>query len=292
MRRSPWLLLLWLAAAVGAGVLYYGWQVHADLIGIVERRTHVISAEESGKLSALLVEVGRRVSKGDSVALLDSSALQAERKQLESELEALEQVMEADRRRFALEHDVLSLSITERRADKVTRDARLRAGRAEAAALDKEIARLKRAEKAGLGHPEQLGELVVRRRALGELNESLARGLGSLPDAEAAVEGMRSQAESVVLSKGGDRLERVMEVRDRLVAVTEREKRTVVTAPADGYITEILTRPGDAVQAFAPILTLAETATAHVDVYISESKDLPVAEGATVEVVSRRPEGG
>ena len=88
-RRGPWFLVTWLIAAVAALFLYQRWHVRADLIGLVETRSHVLSAQEGGVVRSVLAPVGTRVRKGEAVALFDLSDLVAERIQIQAALTAL-----------------------------------------------------------------------------------------------------------------------------------------------------------------------------------------------------------
>ncbi|MDZ7401945.1 MAG: efflux RND transporter periplasmic adaptor subunit, partial [candidate division KSB1 bacterium] len=75
----------------------------------------------------------------------------------------------------------------------------------------------------------------------------------------------------------------------RLVAETEhRINLRSVIAPCDGFVTEILARPGDVIDAFLPIITVEEARPTYLDVYIPEQSNLALQVGMKAEIYSSR----
>ena len=288
-RRSHAFGLLWLLAAVAAGVLYFHWRVDVDLIGIVETHVHAVSARDDGVVSELLVSVGDRVVAGQPLARLGTDDLTALKAQLEADLEAFGAYADADRERVRFELDRRALQATERRNDLAKRKASLQAAKAELAAIDKEIATLKAAEQAGLGRSRDLRELQIRRLTLGEFTRSYETSV-ELPAEPQPSGDSATLSESLVASLAADRQARAADLRRRLVEVTERLRLRDVLAPADGFVVEILARPGDAVKAFTPFLSVQEADACYVNVYLPETWESPAEQGDRVDVISKRPE--
>lgn len=288
-RKRHGFVLLWLVGAGVAGLLYYWWHVQAELIGIVETRVHRTGAREGGKVSDLSVEIGDPVTAGQVVARLDTRDLLAEKARLDQEMASLDAILEADRQRFAMEYDRSRLQVEYRSAWLDEKNADLAARRAELASLEAEIKRLRTAEQAGLGHTRDLSDLVIRRNAVSryiKAHSHLPPGKTG-PDARKE-EDPELDEEAILRSLSADRLERVEEIRHQLVILDQRSRLREITAPVDGYVVEILARPGDTLPAFAPIVAVEETQASFVDVYLPETEDAPDIAGQRVEVLSKR----
>ena len=67
-------------------------------------------------------------------------------------------------------------------------------------------------------------------------------------------------------------------------------RRTVVTAPADGFLSDVEVRAGDYVTAGRPVLALIDTSTLRVEGYFEETKlaDLRVGQAVTVRIMGER----
>jgi len=288
-RKRHGFVLLWLLGAGLAGLLYYWWHVEAELIGIVETRVHRVGAREGGRVSGLTVEIGDPVTAGKVLARLDTSDIEAEKARLDQEMASLDTILEADRQRFAMEYDRGRLQVEYRSAWLDEKTADLAGRRAELAALETEIKRLRSAEKDGLGHTRDLSDLVIRRNAVSRYINAHSRPAtkpaGPTDDKAKAPE---VDEEAILRSLSADRLERVEEIRHQLVILDQRTRLREVMAPVDGYVVEILARPGDTLPAFSPIVAVEETQASYVDVYLPETEDAPSIVGQRVEVLSKR----
>ncbi|NOZ00587.1 MAG: HlyD family efflux transporter periplasmic adaptor subunit [Deltaproteobacteria bacterium] len=288
INKRNWFVLLWLVGAGVATFLYYRWQVEADLVGIVETRVHRVGAREGGRVENLLVEIGDRVQEGQALARLDMSDLLAEKARLRDEMKSLDVIMEADRRRYALEYDRGRLQVEYRNAWLEEKTADLAARKAELAAMDAEIQRLRSAEKDGLGRTRDLADLVIRRNALARYLDVSSRrqdaGVKETPKTDLGA----ADQEKVLRSLTADRRERVEEIRLQLVRLDQRIRMREVRSPVQGYVVDILARQGDTLPAYAPIVAVEEEQASAVDVYLPETEEAPAAVGQLVEIVSKR----
>lgn len=289
LKRSHAFGLFWLLAALGAGALYFYWHIEADLIGIVETHVHQVGAREDGVVREVLSDIGSRVAAGQVLARLGDDDLDADEERLNEELESLNVLIAADRERVRVDLGRLEMQTAERRAGIAERRADWKARLGELAGVESEIRRLEEAERAGLGHARELAELVIRRRGLIEYTRSLSAHAAS--SAASAVEEPPPDPEVLTTSLAADRFERVEEIRRELVTLAERRKLREVVAPSDGYVVEVLARPGDTVKAFLPVITVQEVVARYVDVYLPEGSPSEAREGQHVVVVSKRPDG-
>jgi multidrug resistance efflux pump len=75
---SSWPLLIWLIAVVVAALLYVGYGQVDSLEGIVDTTSEPVAPIETARLNALHVELGQTVAKGDTLATMDTSLIDAE----------------------------------------------------------------------------------------------------------------------------------------------------------------------------------------------------------------------
>lgn len=281
---------VWVAVAVAALALHFFWRVNAGFLGVVETRTHLLGAGEAGRIRQVLVRPGDRVAADQPLVVLDSTDLEVERDWLVAALKGLEVSLEADRVRYALDFQRQRLQGDASRAGLVERRAERESRKAELASLNAQIERLSASERAGLGRARDLTDLLIRRDAAARF----VREASAVPLADPAdrkrdeVPQVSSDAEDVVRSMVGERLERISELTLRLTTVDERMGRRRILAPCDGQVVGLHALPGDAVDGFQPIVTVEEPAASFIDVYIPESTDLAPRPGQQVRVRPRR----
>ena len=270
------LVLSGLAAAYG----YWAWQLDPYLVGTVESRLHSVGAREGGRIRKILVTTGSQVMAGQTLARLDASDLVAERDLLQEQLVSLEAIRVADRRRYALEYDLLQLRVSQQ-------SAAMQADLAELDALNQEIQILQEAEAAGLGRDRGLARLLIRRDALqqsvAEQSALSQERIRTAPDGDPL-----ASRDTVLTSLLGDRMERINEIRHRLTLIEQRIEFRIVKAPCDGQVVEVAVRQGSTVDAYQPILTVEDPLVSFVEVYVPETQDRRVRVGQPVEVYSRR----
>lgn len=286
-----WLIVLAIVIYLGLSL-----QLNRKLIGIVESKSHLVSAGESGKIQTVLISVGDHVNKDQVMAMLDISDLKTNLDQLKQKLASLRQIENAQQDRSSIEMRRLALQLENEASDLIERLSTIESQSTELASLNTEIERLKNAESAGLGYSRELIDLQVRRDALATyLNvqrqdlefqrrqlEKTRQSRKLLEDAD-----MNSMTRSLLM----EQMEYAEELQ-RLVAETEyRITMRTIVAPCDGYVTNMLARPGDVVDAFIPIFTVEEGNPTYVDVFIPERYTLTPETGMKVEINSSRLKG-
>ncbi|MBN1558705.1 HlyD family efflux transporter periplasmic adaptor subunit, partial [candidate division KSB1 bacterium] len=233
------------------------------------------------------------VKKDQVLALLDISDLKTTLNQLKNELATIQKLEGAHRDRYSIEVRRMALQLQNEAADLVERLSLIESQSAELAALNAEIKRLTNAEAAGLGRSRELSALMLQRDALhtylkeqSKDIEFQRRNLEKARQSRAIFE--RADIDDMANSLLTEQMQYAEELR-RLVAETEyRISLRTILAPCDGYVTDILARQGDAVDAFIPIFAVEETAPAFLEVYISDKSDLVPQVGMKVDIYSSR----
>ncbi|NLH47107.1 MAG: hypothetical protein GX444_00740 [Myxococcales bacterium] len=275
--------LIWLTMALFTFGFYFVYHVNADLLGIVETRTHKLGALESGRIRSIHVALGDEVTTNQVLVELDTADLEIEHDGLAQELNRLGGMFESDRRRYTLEYEKLRLQ-------RDTEAARLESKRAELNALNNEIERLNEAEQAGFGRPRNLTDLIIRRDiAAGYVKKESARDTSSWRHSRAP--GANEKAlpgDNLVLSMLNDRISQMHELELKTKLIEDRIERRRVISPCNGRIVNINYLPGDSVEGFSTILTVEEPEASFVDVFIPESSDIVPQLGERVDVMPHR----
>ena len=271
---------LWVVAVIAAVWGYWQWQVDPYLLGTVESTVQSVGAREGGTVHEIYAVVGEAVVAGQVLARLDVADLSAERRLLAEELDGLEAIAAADRRRYHVEYDLLRLRVSGQYAE-------VQAEEAEFDALSREIDALAAAEKAGLGHDRDLTRMTIRRdalaRSVAERSALIRPGVVQLGSDDSAAFG-----DSILTSLLGDRMQRIHEVRRSITLIDQRIEYRTVRSPSTGRVSRILALPGSTVEAFLPIVTVERAEASVVEVYVPETEDLQLQVGQVVKVMSRR----
>ena len=276
LKRNLFYALLVLAGGAAA-YGYWAWQHDPYLVGTVESRFHPVGAHEGGRIQEILVTTGSRVAAGQTLARLDVADLVAARQLLQQDLASLESLLAADRKRHALEYDLLQLRVSQQSASVLSDLAELNA-------LDREIRILQEAEAAGLGRGRDLARLLIQRDALRQSVTEQSAIVGR-PDQVEVSPGSR---DTVLTSLLGDRMVSIRETLHLLEQVKQRLVLRTVVAPCAGLVVDIAARVGSTVGEYEPILTVEDSRVGFVEVYVPETQDPHITVGQSVEVYSRR----
>jgi len=291
-RKFNWYIILWITSATVAVFLFFRWQIEKNFLGIVERRTHPISAQESGRIQTLLVEPGDKVAKDQLLAVLYLTDLKTNLENLQGELNRLRNLEEARRNNYSMQIERLRLRLDNEASDLVERLAMIESKSAELASLNALIQRLQTAQDAGLGYNRDLAELNIQRDALVAYLNKLRQQLPDLTSPEKISESTRSLQSSDLdeMSKAllTEDLEHAEELRREIVDTEHRINMRTLVAPCDGYVTQIFANSGDVTKAFDPVLTIEETYPSRLTVYIPEHSSIQPVIGSQVRIFSSR----
>jgi len=286
-------ILLWIVALAIVFYLTRNWFINKKFIGIVESKSHLIGAQESGRVQNMLIAIGDQVKKEQVLAILDISDLKTTLDQLKKELSNIQKLERAQRDRYSIDIQRMALQLENEASDVVERLSLIESKSTELAGLNAEIERLKNAEKAGLGHSRDLADLILQRDALVSYLKEQRKDLAYQTQQVEKTRQSRKMLEaanidSMTKSLLIEQMEYAEELR-RLVVETEyRISLRTIVAPCDGYVTEMVARSGDVVDAFIPILTVEELKPTYLDVYIPEQSTLQPQPGMKVEIFSSR----
>ncbi|MFA4838841.1 MAG: HlyD family efflux transporter periplasmic adaptor subunit [Candidatus Neomarinimicrobiota bacterium] len=292
-RKINWYVLLWAASILIAVYLFFNWHIEKNLLGIVERRTHIVGAQESGRVQTLLVEPGDKVTKDQLLAVLYFSDLKSNLENLRTELGRLQKMESARRNAYTMQVERMRLQLDNEASDLLERLAMIESKSAELAGVNALIQRLQSAQDAGLGYNRDLAELNIQRDALLAYLKELRRESPDRSDkADMLSESNRSlhnanidDMSEAMLAEG---LKHTEELRRQIVETEHRISLRTLVAPCDGYVTQVIVGQGDVVKAFDPILTVEESHPSRLIVYIPEHSTLQPEIGNPVRIYSSR----
>ena len=293
-RIINWFTWLWIAAFLTAGFLYFNWHIDKKYIGIVDRKPHLISSQEPGRIHSLLVQIGDRVQSGQVLAILDISDLKTQLSCLRSELARIENLADVQHNQYLLELQRFKMQLDNEAMELIDRISLIESKSVELESVNALITRLQNAEQAGLGYNSDLAELIIRRDALkaylqhqSHIDES---GIAEIEDLRQKQNKLLDRKELDDMSRAMliERLEHAEEIRRQIALAEHRINLRTMISPCDGYVTELNIRTGDITQEFIPILTIEESRTRNLTVYISEKSTIRPQIGSSVRIYSNR----
>lgn len=238
---------------------------------------------ETGRLAAVMVIPGQRVTGGQVIARLDASILEREMavaearlRQLGSEIQASTAVLETEsyrnERSFQADVDGGAAELEEARAAYAQQSAELKQ-------IREELQRQTQYLKDGLVKRDRVDELELRQKAVetsvaewparidalaSRLHAAKARladwRLKYSANSRAAQEDIRVQP---VRQRVAEQLEALRVLRARLESAT-------IVAPANGEVVAVLAQPGDVVRAGEPFVVLNSAEVRQVVAYVNE----------------------
>lgn len=291
-KKLNWYTLLWAGSAIIAVFLFFRWQIEKNFLGIVERRTHVVTPQESGRIQTLLVAPGDKVTKDQLLAVLYLTDLKTNLENLQTELNRLQKLEGARQDASTMQVERLRLRLNNEASDLVERLAMIESKSAELASLNNLIQRLQTAQDAGLGYNRDLADLNIQRDALVAYLNKLRQQLPDSTSPENISESTRSlqSADLDEMSKAllTEDLEHAEELRREIVDTEHRINMRTLVAPCDGYVTQVYANSGDVAKAFDPVLTIEETHPSRLIVYIPEHSTVQPEIGNPVQIFSSR----
>lgn len=292
-RQFNWFLLFWAGALILALYLAFSWQIEKYFLGIVERGTHVITAEESGRIQTLLVQPGDQVTQNQLLAVLNFSDLKQSLENMRTELNRLQNMEKALLASDALQVQRLYLRLGNETTDLLRRMADIESKSAELASVNALIQRLEAAQEAGLGYNRELADLYIRRDGLVAYLEQLRTQTPAQKTQNEILNELNKSIQAVDINDLSqalylDRLRDMDELQREIIAIEQRINARNLIAPCDGYITNIYAGVGDVIKAFDPLMTVEIAHPTHLIVYIPEKSTLPLKIGAPVKIYSSR----
>jgi len=311
-------VLVWLAAVAGVVVLLHHRSRRFEISGIAQGRIHQVSAAADCRLKVVSVELFEKVSKGQTLAVLDDTELNAQIAAIDAEIEhfrsqlvSTEDAMLAEaanletdrfaaRRRYDVDVENARLGIMELQTlietDKVTLEDLAVDVKIATELLQKDAIAPYDLQKAQAGYNaiakkiEENGHLLAQARQYfaqaQQRRDEFARRLPAHPSVDSTLETIRRQI--IVQEKLIDQL-----------AVQRQALR--ITSPADGVVIRIqvdtsraalrragegvLRRSGEIVLAGDPILVVTETEPVDIIAYVGQELSDKVKEQMAVQLI-------
>lgn len=294
--RAIFGVTIWLAAAGGAWILYRAEPTPPVAVAIAESREHRISPVRLGRLVALEVTEGQRVSPGQVIARFETDTVRQEVSVARAQLEQAASAVRATGGAF----DSEALQVGRNFREEVeAAEVELGAARssfardqAEFAKLAADLKRESDLVNRGLTKSDRL--LMIEQRRAG-----VDAAVKTWPARITALE-TRARAASQRLAAwensrtGGSRdtqlqpLEAAVRARSESIQLLRaRIDQSVLRAGANAWVSLVHARPGDVVKPGDPVVTLVEALPRQVLAYIDERRGAPLPAGTRV-VATRR----
>lgn len=293
----------WLFLAVLGGAGFFLWteiKDSSEIPAYAMAKTYTVGTSVRGVIADISVIEGQRVKKGQVVARLDSTLLDADIavahakvEQLKSQLKSTQVKFDMDRLRTDVRVGALADNA---RQGLVAGWSDLRQWRAELAALNHEINWQDKLRKSQLGRASQVGRLKARQQALAQRIKNVPMRLelyrnkrksakaliGKLQHGMSHAKGLRNMQDPIRLQIKIQRL-----AIDRLKL---QKSKLVLHSPVTGLVRSIDKREGAPVADSTPVLSIVEENPCHVIAYIRDTAARTVRVGAkiTAEVKSKR----
>lgn len=279
---------VWLIAAGAAGLLFAHRAQRFEYIGLARGLEYNVSAETTGSIAALAVDLCQDVEAGDALVKLDDALLRAgietQRaavRQLRAELDAARMNFDAasDKRHSDWEARLADFESREEkyRVDQLDLKVSLESDRVEEQRLGLDLDRYRKLLAAGVASRQEFDKINLRHEELGRRiaeNSVLLAGIEkNLQDAhqrrvEFAGRMPAAQSEDAWIAPTREAIRR------QELAIEElriRRDALVLRAPIRGRVSRVLGRPGQAVTPGETIVVIGDRAVTQVVGYAAEA---------------------
>jgi len=318
LRRHVLPVLVWLGAVACVFVLFGHRSQRFEVLGIAQGRIHQVSAPVDSQLKIVSVELFDNVSKGQMLAVLDDSQLNAqiatinaEIEHLTSQLVSIQDTMLADaanrqtdgiasQRQFYVDVENARLGILEQKAlietDKIA---------AENLAIEVKIAAELLEKKAiapyELQKAKALYNVVAKR--IEETQYLLTQSEHDLQQASQRRDAFAlHQTVHPSVDSSLETIRKQIAVQEKRIAELSVQRQALrITSPVDGRVVqiqvranqmtsqrpgeEVLRKPGEVVLAGEPILVVAETEPTEIIAYVGQKQLAKVKETMVVQLI-------
>lgn len=326
-RLHPHILpvLVWLGAAACVVVLFRYRSQRFEVLGIAQGRVHQIAATCDGRLTSLPVQLFERVSKGQTLAVIDTvlenenlqaqlNTAGAEVQYLRAQLAAEQQRLEAEaanrqtdwtetHRRFSVDVENNKLRVLELMTLIETDRVALEGLELDSKAVALQSMLVDQNDITFLGHQRAKATHNALAKAIEENEHLLKQAKADLDAAQKRlVEFSQQQPQHPSVDSALDVIYKEIEVQEQLIEELQaRRMPLVLKSPIDGVVIpilgntnevalrrpgeNILRRPGEVISAGDPIFAVAEIEPREIVAYVEERQLAHVREGMAVEVV-------
>ena len=250
--------------------------------GYAEAIPLVVASAHAGRVAEVKATLGAEVKRGQEVARLDSSDLQARRARLEAEREVA-------RAKLVAAGEIQDASVLRSELWQLRTVAAARRDQAELAALDREVERLESLYKDQLVRAAEIEPVRRQREALAArvriFNAAALAGRAGLGHQKVGTD-----AHAEVVNQRLEPLREQLRVAEAAVAELEVQlAASILRAPDDGVVTSVDHHAGEVVAAGAPVVTLTAGRPGVVVAFVPEARAAAVRVGDRVTVSGRTP---
>lgn len=280
--KTRWSLWVWLVAAFLGVLIYFHGGQFGGMEGSVFTQMNRSAPRDTGCLEVLLVEVGDSVKKGDLLAQMDTSVLEAEKALVEAQMRTQNAAVKSEEVQNLRRFDAAIIRIESER-----RDLRLkqREGEGELAALRPEFKRLEKLLASKLIDEQELMPLRMKIRTL----ESAAQSYSvTLVQIEASLAEAQKQKKSIEI-QSATAIELIdAEAKMELHLLDLQIAACSLRAREDSVVSRIYHYPGNMVEGGDTILASVVSGESRVIGFLSEynARDVEVGMQAYLTSVS------
>ena len=281
-----------------------------EVVGLARPEVRQVAATCRARLISVPVQLFDKVNEGDTVAVLsvvlDDERIEAGMATIQAEMDLVEAQLTELRRNYVAdvnnresewyaEMRAFTADVVAAKARVVDANAILEDDQATLERMNQEIKRFTFEHQANLADIAIYNELQTMRANRDSLARKIERDTGVLDEYKKLLEGAEQRKikfENYLPVTGTDpnEAQRVIDLakealerrKDELKA---RREKVVLTAPCDGYVSDILSRVGEAVMQGVEILSIAEEKPRVIIAYASEVVVGQLEIGKRVEVV-------
>lgn len=262
-----------------------------DAYGNFEAPETVVSAEADGRLLAFTVTEGDVLAAGQSVGLVDTTQLAAQRDALlaqRRQLAGQQRSLLAQARAALASGDAARVQASATLSQIAEADAGADALAAQLATAQEELTRTRRLFDAQAATARELNEREGSVAALREqvqqarARAGVIRAQARTSDAQAQVQGVQAGVPEAQASAVDDQ---IAGINAQLAAIEDRIADASVTNPIAGTVMTVVAEPGETVRTGAPLYTVADLSSLTLRAYATGDQLASLRLGETVEVL-------
>jgi multidrug resistance efflux pump len=299
--------VVWIVVAAGVIALVQVQPQYGATPGMAELVETAVAPMTNGSISQLAVELLDNVKPGQTLAVLDDGALNAEQATANAELAQLHARLEAEqkeldrttaneqhknleeRRRFAMNEEEARLDhlqmVAQQDSDKVELERLRLTLQREEELVGKGMTTRESYDNARLYY-ESMQKKVRENEA------ALAAADRMRKESEGRLAAFQNAPEDLDLNAALEPLRKSITVQEaRIAELQQQRKSLILTSPGEGQVTSILMRAGETVKVGQPVMMVRIVNSLRVVAYIEEKEVRELLVGSRVKIASRyRPQ--
>ncbi|UJW76013.1 HlyD family secretion protein [Rhizobium sp. SL42] len=269
-RQAGWLAAV-LAVVIG-GTAYYGWKTYegdglpagiASGNGRIEAVEIDISTKTAGRIKEILADEGDFIAAGQVVAVMDTTQLEAEQRQLQAQL-----------RRAEIGVDAAQSVVAQRQAEREAADATVAQRQAQ---LDAASIKLARAERLLENKTTTQQAVDDDRASVESAKAAVAAARAQVAASDAAISSARAQ----VVDAGAA----VEAAKAAIESIAAQLREGMLRAPRDGRVQYRVAQPGEVLAAGGRVLNIVDLGDVFMSFFLPTSVAGRVALGSEVRLV-------